>query len=138
MINVTCAIILKDDKVLVTQRSEKMNLPQQWEFPGGKIEENETPENCLIREIKEELDIEIEIIESLTGNHHDYNSFSIFLIPFIAVYKSGVISLLEHKTYKWFTLQELPDLDWAPADIPILNNFIKSDYCGIWTLRTNH
>ncbi len=65
MIDVTCAIILRDGKILATQRSEKMNLPLKWEFPGGKIEQNETPGNCLQREIREELNLEIELLKKL-------------------------------------------------------------------------
>ena len=97
MIDVACAIILKDDKILVTQRSEKMSLPLKWEFPGGKIENDETAENCILREIKEELNIEIEIIGKLETKTFDYSNFSINLIPFISNYICGDLILTEHK-----------------------------------------
>lgn len=134
MIDVTCAIILKDDKVLVTQRSEKMKLPLKWEFPGGKIEENETAEECILREIKEELNLEIEILKRLSASPYDYGTFKINLIPCIAKYQNGVIILAEHKDFKWIEAKDLLSLDWAPADIPILNEFLKDYYDGTWAL----
>ncbi len=128
MIEVTCAIILKENKILVTQRSEKMKLPLKWEFPGGKIEKNETEENCLLREIKEELNLEIEIIEKLESKSFDYETFSINLIPFVAKYLKGEIVLSEHKDFKWLTKEELKFLDWAAADIPVLDEYLKLNY----------
>lgn len=125
MIDVTCAIILKENKILVTQRSEKMKLPLKWEFPGGKIEKNETAENCLVREIREELNIEIELWEKLDSKYFDYESFSINLIPFVAKFLTGEIVLAEHKDFKWLVKEELIFLDWASADIPVLVEFLK-------------
>ncbi len=128
MIDVTCAIILKGAKILATQRSEKMNLPLKWEFPGGKIEHNETPEECLQREIREELKLEIEFLKKLETRSFAYETFSINLIPFITNYISGEISLTEHKDFKWLTIEELIFLDWAPADIPVVEDFLKLNY----------
>ncbi len=123
----TCAIVIKDGKVLATQRSEEMNLPLKWEFPGGKIDANESGQECVLREIKEELNIDIEILKKLTNQPFDYLELKINLIPFIAKYLSGEITLTEHKDYKWLTKAELKFLDWAPADIPVLNEFLKVD-----------
>ena len=125
MINVTCAIILIDNKILVTQRSEKMKLPLKWEFPGGKLESNENEIECIKREIKEELNIEIDVLRNLSNNVHDYGAFAINLIPFVANYISGNIQLLEHKDYKLLKKNELLDLDWAEADLPIVKEFLK-------------
>jgi 8-oxo-dGTP diphosphatase len=127
MIDVTCAIIINGDKVLATQRSEKMNLPLKWEFPGGKIERNETAIECIIRELKEELNIEIEIVSKLTAHPYDYGEFKINLIPFVCNFLAGDIILTEHKDYKWFAKDDLRTLDWAPADIPVLEEFFKLD-----------
>lgn len=138
MIDVTCAIIVEGNKVLVTQRSEKMSLPLKWEFPGGKIEENETAESCVLREIKEELNLEIEIITRLESKKFDYPAFSINLIPFISKYLSGIINLNEHKDYKWVTKEEMKLLDWAPADIQILQEFLNINYEPTRPLRTNN
>lgn len=125
MINVTCAIILKDSKILVAQRSEKMKLPLKWEFPGGKLELNENEVDCIKREIKEELNIEIKVIKKLSNSIFDYGTFKINLIPFIANYISGEILLLEHKEYKLLDKSELYNLDWAEADLPIVEEFLK-------------
>jgi 8-oxo-dGTP diphosphatase len=125
MINVTCAIIFFDKKILVTQRSEKMKLPLKWEFPGGKLEENESEIDCIKREIKEEINIEIEILEKLSNSIYDYGTFKINLIPFISNYVSGEIILSEHKDYKLLDKSELLNLDWAEADLPIVEEFLK-------------
>lgn len=125
MINVTCAIIIQGKKILVTQRSEKMKLPLKWEFPGGKLEENESEIDCIKREIKEELNIEIEILKSLSNSIYDYGVFKINLIPFISNYVSGEIILSEHKDYKLVDKSELLNLDWAEADLPIVVEFLK-------------
>lgn len=125
MINVTCAIIKIDNKILVTQRSEKMKLPLKWEFPGGKLEDNESELDCIKREIREELHLEIEVLERLSNSIFDYGTFKINLIPFIANYISGDIVLTEHKDYKLIDKSELINLDWADADIPIVEEFLK-------------
>lgn len=128
MIDVTCAIIVEGNKILVTQRSETMSLPLKWEFPGGKLEEGELPEACLLREIKEELDIEIILLERLDTIIHDYEAFTIRLLPFIARLSTFKILLNEHKEFKWLDRTELLGLDWASADEPVLKEFLKLDY----------
>ena len=125
MINVTCAIILVDSKILVTQRSERMKLPLKWEFPGGKLEQNENEIDCIKREIKEELNIEIEVLKKLSNSVFDYGTFKINLIPFIANHISGEILLLEHKDYKLLDKIELLNLDWAEADLSIVEEILK-------------
>jgi 8-oxo-dGTP diphosphatase len=125
MIDVTCAIILRENKILVTQRGEKMSLPLKWEFPGGKIEESETAEECIHREIKEEINIEIKLIEKLESKIFHYETFTINLIPFLSEYLSGEIYLTEHNDFKWLPKSQLAFLDWAFADIPVLEEFLK-------------
>lgn len=125
MINVTCAIIFFDNKILVTQRSEKMKLPLKWEFPGGKLEDGESEIECIKREIKEELNIEIEVLKKISDSIYDYGTFKINLIPFISNYVSGKIILSEHKDYKILDKSELLNLNWAEADIPIVEEFLK-------------
>ncbi len=125
MINVTCAIIFVDKKILVTQRSEDMKLPLKWEFPGGKVEENENEIECIKREIKEEINIEIDVFRRLSNSVYDYGTFKINLIPFSANYISGDIVLAEHKDFKLLDKSELLDLDWAEADLPIVEEFLK-------------
>ncbi|MFH6998190.1 (deoxy)nucleoside triphosphate pyrophosphohydrolase [Flavobacterium sp. FlaQc-57] len=125
IINVTCAIILKDEKILVAQRSEKMKLPLKWEFPGGKLEFNESEIDCIKREIKEEININVEVLQKLSNNTHDYDTFKINLIPFFVEYISGEIKLAEHKDYRLLNRSELLNLDWAEADLPIVEEFLK-------------
>jgi 8-oxo-dGTP diphosphatase len=124
-IKVTCSIVAYENKVLVVQRSEKMSLPLKWEFSGGKIEEGESEEECVKREVKEELNIEIELISRLTTTQFDYPNVSVQLIPFLAKYSKGDIKLCEHKQYLWLTKDKLRDLDWAEADIPVLNEYLS-------------
>lgn len=103
-----------------------MSLPLKWEFPGGKVEESETPENCLIREIKEELGVDIEIVSALPANRHDYPTIKINLIPFVCKIVDGKIGLKEHACFKWLNSNELINLDWADADKPILYHYLNS------------
>lgn len=125
VLKVTCAIIYFGDKILVVQRSESMVLPLKWEFPGGKIEENESEEDCIKREIKEELNIEIDLVKRLTPSYFNYPNISIELIPFKANYLQGEIILNEHKQYLLIKKHELSDLDLAEADLPILKELLN-------------
>ena len=125
MLKVTCAIIEDNErKVLAAQRSAKMDLPYKWEFPGGKLEKNESPEECLKREIEEELSIEVEIVRPLDLVEHSYPNKDILLIPYVCSVVKGAIGLKEHRAFKWLEPEELNDLDWAEADIPVLHNYL--------------
>lgn len=122
IIPVTCAIIFHLGKVLAAQRSETMDLPGKWEFPGGKIEEGENPQDCLIREIEEELSIKIKIFGSLSPSEHSYSNGKIIrLIPFMASLESFNFQLLEHEQIAWLAEKELFSVDWAEADLPIVH-----------------
>ena len=105
-----------------------MSLPGKWEFPGGKLEVNELPEDALIREIKEELNIEIKIIEALPIAEHAYVPEKIIqLIPFRCVIESDETpSPTEHAELRWVKKDKLLQLDWAAADIPIVLNYIQT------------
>lgn len=126
MINVTCAIIFHNKRILVTQRGKDMRHPFRWEFPGGKLEAGEDPVACVIREIREELNIEIRVTEALSPSEFDYENFSIRLLPFLAEYKSGEIVLAEHNDYRWLHADELINLDWVEADLPVVEEFLSS------------
>ena len=127
VISVTCALIILDDKVLCAKRSEFMSLPGLWEFPGGKIEEGESPELCLQSEIKEELGIRVKVFFSLKSNQHSYSPTQMVrLMPFVCSWESGEVVLLEHEEVKWLTKHELKSLDWAAADIPIVEDLVAN------------
>ncbi|TVR73094.1 MAG: (deoxy)nucleoside triphosphate pyrophosphohydrolase [Marinilabiliales bacterium] len=126
MIIVTCAIIEKDGMVLCAQRSGSMHLPLKWEFPGGKKTEGESPEDCLRREIQEELGIEIGITGRLASNVHSYPGRNPFeLVPFRCRIKEGSPVAREHRQIKWVRVSDLRSLDWAGADIPVVENYLR-------------
>lgn len=125
MLQVTCAIIIKDHKVLICQRSTSMKMPLKWEFPGGKIEQGESQEDGLKREIREELELEINLVRALTSVEYQYPTFNICLNPYICTMESGNLITKEHKQAIWVDLNDLPTYDWAEADIPIVNELLK-------------
>nr|WP_295865632.1 (deoxy)nucleoside triphosphate pyrophosphohydrolase [uncultured Chitinophaga sp.] len=125
VIQVTCAIILREGKVLAAQRSDTMSLPLKWEFPGGKIKKGESEEECLRRELLEELNLSVVIKDRLSNSLFNYGSFTVELIPFIVDYVESEIILHEHRQIGWFRSADLMDLDWAPADVPILKEFLE-------------
>lgn len=97
-----------------------MRMPLKWEFPGGKIEAGETAEACLKRELAEEMGIEIRISSALAPHTHRYPAFTVTLYPFVCAVAAGVITLTEHRRILWLPPAELPALDWAEADFPII------------------
>lgn len=121
MINVVAAIIInKEGKILITQRNFKKSQGGLWEFPGGKIEPNETRENAIVREIKEELDIDIEVKSYLSEKVFNYPEKNINLIALECKKINGEIRLLEHEDYKWISKNELDNFQFAPADLFII------------------
>jgi 8-oxo-dGTP diphosphatase len=124
-LRVTCALIERDQKVLVAQRPEGKALAGKWEFPGGKLDETETPESCLAREILEELGCEIEITSALSPVLHSYPNGMIQLIPFRCEIKCGAPQALEHQAIQWMDPVLLSHLDLAEADRPILREYLE-------------
>lgn len=119
-IKVVAAIIQKENKILATKRGygEFINM---WEFPGGKIESGETKEQALVREIKEELNIEISVDKFAIDIEYQYPNFYLFMSCFMCSIKEGSIELLKHNDGKWITKEELNTLNWLPADIDAVN-----------------
>jgi 8-oxo-dGTP diphosphatase len=113
-IHVACAIIEHKGKVLCTQRSEVMSMPMKWEFPGGKIEPDELPEDCLRRELIEELGLYIAVGRALPPHTHSYHDFS------------GDMILHEHASFVWLPPEKLQTLDWAEADLPVIDFYFAS------------
>jgi len=101
-----------------------MTLPLKWEFPGGKIEKGESKQDCLKREIKEELGLHIEIQKPLTSVEHHYPTFQITLYPYLCTITSGKLKTLEHAQVRWEPLEALVSYDWAEADLPIVQELI--------------
>ena len=125
MIQVACAVIFKDGKILVTQRGPAMKQPLLWEFPGGKIEPGETAENCIGRELLEELNIEVALNCRLPDCAYTYPDIAINLVPFIAEFKSGIITLHEHMNFVWLPPDQLHTLQWAPADVEVMERLLE-------------
>ena len=121
MKQVTAAIILKDNKVLIAQRSPHVKLANKWEFPGGKIELGETPQECLKREIREELDVDIEVLDFFAESMYEYHSGTIKLMAYWCQWISGDFTLNVHSQIAWVNRHELELYDFAPADIPLVD-----------------
>lgn len=126
-IHVACAIIERDGLVLATQRSAAMNLPLKWEFPGGKIDPGETAAEGLRREIREELAVEVRVGQSLPASSHHYPAFTVTLYPFVCTIEVGELILHEHAALSWLPAENLSSLDWAEADLPVIECY-RSEY----------
>ena len=114
-VEVVAAVIRDKDKIFATQRGYG-EFKDGWEFPGGKIEPGETPQQALVREIKEELDTEIEVQELIDTVEYDYPTFHLTMHCFWARIKEGNLILKEHEAAKWLTKDTLNTVDWLPAD----------------------
>lgn len=123
-INVVAAIIKDGNRIFATQRGYG-EFKDGWEFPGGKIEPAETPEQALIREIKEELDTEIIVGDLLTTVEHDYPKFHLSMQCFICTVASGNLTLKEHEAAKWLSKDQLDSVDWLPADLKVIEAYRK-------------
>ena len=115
-IKVTAAILEKDGRIIIAQRKARDHLAGKWEFPGGKIGGGEAPEECLARELNEEFEIEVSIGDYFGSNIHHYDHISIELLAYRALWDGGKINSTDHKDYKWVTIDELDQFDFAPAD----------------------
>lgn len=128
MIDVTCALIIQDQKILVAQNNPTSDQAGKWEFPGGKIKPNETAEECIVREIMEELELSVSVSCKLEEVAYDYGRKIIRLIPFICEIKGGEIVLHDHQAIKWLSREELNDVDFSAADRALLNTKSNKDF----------
>lgn len=120
-IRVVGAVILNsDDEILCAQRPEGKNLALKWEFPGGKVEEDETETEALVRELDEEMECRIDVLDKITTTVYEYDFGIVELTTYYAKILSGDIKLLEHVDMKWMSRENIGVLDWAPADIPAI------------------
>lgn len=125
-IDVTAAIIERDGKFLIAKRKKGKHLENKWEFPGGKIEQQETPEECLARELKEEFGIIAEIADFITESLFDYGDRKIRLLGYRAKYISGEFKLNVHDDIKWVSANEFTKFDFAEADLPLIEKILAS------------
>lgn len=133
MIEVCCAIIVNGTKILAVQRGPKSSHPLLWEFPGGKIYQYETAEQCIVREIQEELTVEIEISDRFEAVDFNYGTKQIHLIPFICRIVSGEIRLTEHIAQRWIGINEWETIEWSGADRKLIQQnreHLKVLLCG--------
>ena len=125
MLDVTAAIIQREGLILAARRKPGCHLAGFWEFPGGKIEQGETAAECLYRELKEELGIDSKVESFFGESCYDYGSKQVRLLCFFVNYVSGSIILNDHDEIKWLAIDQLFELNWAPADIPIVKKLVK-------------
>ena len=119
-IHVVGAVIIEHGKILCAQRGPSKSLPLKWEFPGGKIEAGETPQEALSREIKEEMQCIVEIGDRVEHTVYEYDFGIVHLTTYYCRLIDGRPVLTEHVAMKWLAPDELKSLDWAPADIPAI------------------
>ncbi|MDY7541178.1 MULTISPECIES: (deoxy)nucleoside triphosphate pyrophosphohydrolase [unclassified Cryobacterium] len=124
-INVVGAVITRGQTILAAQRSSTMSLPGLWEFPGGKIEPNELPEQALIRELEEELLCSAEIGQHVETTEHEYDFGIVILTTYYCSLVAGEPHLTEHSEIRWVPAAELDQLEWAPADIPAVERVMR-------------
>lgn len=122
IIDVVCAIMRNDEgKIFIARRAAHKSMSGRWEFPGGKVEEGETPQEALKREMEEEFGVTIEVGEYVGENVHHYSTFSIRLIAFESTHLIGEFGLTDHDQIDWVPAEELMHVNLAEADIPITN-----------------
>ncbi len=126
-IKVVAAIIENEEnEILCALRSPVMDIPNKWEFPGGKVEKNEDIYSALQREIYEELDCKVKTNDEVYHDHiHEYDTFTINLISIKCRIVAGTPTAREHSTFIWLKRENLESLKWAPADLPVVNQLIN-------------
>ena len=118
--NVVCAVIVNNDEILIAQRNKMGSLGGFWEFPGGKVEKKESNEDALHRELLEELDLEITIVKKLDPVEHSSENYTLTLIPYLCTVGGRGIVVREHQSVKWTVTSKFDEFEFAPADIPIV------------------
>jgi 8-oxo-dGTP diphosphatase len=127
---VSAAIIVDDKKILCVQRNKARYeyISYRYEFPGGKLEEGENEEEALKREIAEELNLEINVIERFLVVNHEYLDFNLTMHSYLCRANTEKLILKEHIDAKWLYKNELIELDWAAADLPIVSKLINTNH----------
>jgi len=128
---VTAGVIIENGKILVTQRKEHSHQGLLWEFPGGKVKENEEPREALRRELKEELDIEVEVGRMFEAVFHVYPKYPILLLTYHCRIEKGILKPLGCQDLRWVNLKELKRLPMPPADEPIRKRLFSSEVASL-------
>lgn len=125
-VNVSAAVIYRANNILCVQRRENLKayISLKWELPGGKVEEGEQFQEALVREIREELSVDIEISEFFMTVEHTYPDFHLVMHVYKCHLIEGEVILNEHAAMKWLKVEELDELDWAEADVPIIKRLM--------------
>ena len=128
-INVVAAIIMKDSRLFATQRGYG-DYKDWWEFPGGKIEPGETPEEALVREIREELHAEIEVIRLVDTVEYDYPKFHMAMSCYLCSLISDEIELVEHEAARWLDPDDVWSVKWLPSDVEVIEDLFGGLVCA--------
>ena len=128
-INVVAAIIMKDGRLFATQRGYG-DYKDWWEFPGGKIEPGETPEEALVREIREELHADIEVVRLVDTVEYDYPKFHMAMSCYLCRLISDEIELVEHEAARWLDLDDVWSVKWLPSDVEVIEDLFGGLVCA--------
>jgi 8-oxo-dGTP diphosphatase len=127
LINVTAAILFYNGRLLIAKRKETGKLPNVWEFPGGKIESGETPEDCLKREMEEEFGIGVTTGDHFGESIYHYDHGSIKLLVYRTTWVAGEFTIRDHQAIEWVSIDDLTDYDFAPADKPFVEKLMSGE-----------
>jgi len=122
---VTAAILVRDGAIFIAKRGAEGRFAHQWEFPGGKIEPGESPEDCLVREMQEEFGIRVVVDRFFAESTHRFPGGCIQVFAYFCRWQSGEIRPTEHEEYRWVSAAELSGFDFAPADVPVAERLMK-------------
>jgi 8-oxo-dGTP diphosphatase len=124
-LQVTAAVIIKEDAVFIAKKGPHGRFAHLWEFPGGKIEAGEAPECCVVRELMEEFHMEIKVVRFFTETTHTFPEGQIRVQAFHCSWTGGTLTPTEHEEYRWVPFQELGQYAFTPADIPIAKKLME-------------
>ncbi|CAH1203029.1 CTP pyrophosphohydrolase [Paenibacillus allorhizoplanae] len=128
MKKVAAALLMKENKILIAQRKSTDKLAGKWEFPGGKQEDGETLEECLKREMNEEFGIEVNVGDFFGESTFHYMAGTIVLYAYWCTWTSGELVAVDHDDYRWVSVEEMSQFDFAPADVPFINTLVSLSY----------
>ena len=128
MIDVAAAVLVENGKILIAKRAQRQRLAGKWEFPGGKIERGEDAGSCLVRELREEFDLDVEVDAFLGDSTYRYDFGTVKLVFYLCRLKGGTLNPKVHQEYRWVLPHELKDYDFAKADELMIEELAKLDF----------